>query len=720
MATKRMAMRKISCGTTRAWKDPRTSHHGSQAGVRSFVCLDGEGFTEKGKHRYQLFGIGEEQIEDSGGLSFTDIMQFLYDHRKEQTAFTGFYLGYDFSQWFSSLPEERAAMLLTERGRAIRRHRRPGLAPHPVEWRSWQFDILGSKRFKLRPKLCDCRIQSCKCEHASWMYVCDAGPFFQSSLLSVIDPQKWPEPIVTPEEFALVQAGKMRRATAKLDDESRLYNRLENVILSRVMGTLNSGFKEIGVALPASKWFGPGQVAQASLKGKAPAIGEYLEIIPAWFLEAARASYFGGWFEIPVHGLIEGITHEYDINSAYPYVISKLPCLLHGTYTRGTGKPQTSPGDLCLVRARVQTRSYGKSPQPDYLGAMLHRDQDGRISRPRITEGWFWLHELEAAQRAGCITRISPERYYEWCNYSPCSCPPPLADTAELYEMRLRVGKDTPLGKACKLVYNSRYGKFAQSVGEPIYGNPIYASLITAGCRTMILDAIATHPDGKKAVAMVATDGVYFLTPHPGLPLSKKLGEWEHAEKKNITLFKPGVYWDDKARAAIADGEAPAFKARGINAKDFAGQLQGVDETFRSWGTATPGLSSGRWPSVKFTPSFSMVTALQALTRGKWSLAGHVESAPEPLEQNANPSAKRADPWYDPDMKVHRTEPRWFGEGSGLFYNGKTTIIDVRSTPYEKRFGLDDPWSEESLTIHGITPDGYTGEEFRYALGLEE
>lgn len=710
-------MRKISSGITRAWKDPRTSHHGSQAGVRNFTALDGEGFTAKGKHCYQLFGIGQDQIEDSSGLGFTDVMQFLYDHRKEQTAFTGFYLGYDFSQWFSSLPEERAAMLLTERGRAIRRHRRPGLAPHPVEWRSWQFDILGMKRFKLRPKLCDCRIQSCKCPHEPWMYVCDAGPFFQSSLLSVIDPRQWPEPIVTPEEYAMVEAGKMRRAVARLDDESREYNRLENAILERVMGTLNKGFKEIGVSLPASKWFGPGQVAQASLKGKAPAIGEYLEIIPEWFLEAARASYFGGWFEIPVHGLIPGISHEYDINSAYPYIISRLPCLLHGDYTRGSGKPVTKAGDLCLVRARVQTRAYGEKREPDYIGAMLHRDQDGRISRPRITEGWFWLHELEAAKRAGCVNTV---KLYEWCNYAPCDCPPPLADTAELYEMRLRVGKDTPLGKACKLVYNSRYGKFAQSVGEPIYGNPIYASLITAGCRTMILDAIATHPDGKKAVAMVATDGVYFLSPHPGLRLSKALGDWEHAEKENLTLFKPGVYWDDKARAAVAEGDTPAFKARGINAKDFAGQLSGVDAMFASWGIVTPSLSSGRWPSVKFTPSFSMVSALQALRRNDWSLAGHVESAPEPLEQNSNPQAKRATPWYDPDMGVHRTEPRWFGEGSGLYYNGKKTIIDVRSTPYEKRFGLDDPWSEESLSAHGLTMDGYTGEEFRFALGLGE
>jgi hypothetical protein len=97
----------------------------------------------------------------------------------------------------------------------------------------------------------------------------------------------------------------------------------------------------------------------------------------------------------------------------------------------------------------------------------------------------------------------------------PCDHEPPLRHLEGLYQPRFGIGKDTPEGKAFKLVYNSVYGKFAQSVGEPVYGNPAYASLITRGCRTRILDAIATHPRRSAAVAMMATGGVYFLTPHP-------------------------------------------------------------------------------------------------------------------------------------------------------------------------------------------------------------
>ena len=48
-----------------------------------------------------------------------------------------------------------------------------------------------------------------------------------------------------------------------------------------------------------------------------------------WAMEAARMTYYGGWFETFVNGVIPGTSYAYDINSAYPYAISTLPCLLH-------------------------------------------------------------------------------------------------------------------------------------------------------------------------------------------------------------------------------------------------------------------------------------------------------------------------------------------------------------------------------------------------------
>jgi hypothetical protein len=706
----------------------RVSHHDLGGGIDRFIAFDGEGCMVNGNHEYVLLGVGQNQYENPRGLWFEEIMSFVYSQYKPKTAFTGFFLGYDFTRWFATMPLDRAAMLLTREGIAARQRKnlkpRNGivpvhLPPHPVEYAGWQFDLLGTKRFKVRPKACNCKITSCDCPKEPWMYLCDTGGYFQMSLVNVINPEKWEDPIVTDEEFNIIVEGKMRRDKAQLDDEMRFYNRLENEILERVMREYNLGLKQIDVHLSASKWFGPGQAAQEWLKKKAPTGEEIRDNVPKWFLEAARMSYFGGWFEVFMHGIIKGITHEYDINSAYSAIIAGLPCLLHGTYSRGKGKPGNSNGKrLCLVRASVRTRAYPRESRgrKDYIGAMLHRDARGRISRPMITEGWYWLHELEAAQKAGCINRGGIV-FHEWVQYIPCECPPPMRDIAGLYEHRLAVGKNSALGKAAKTVYNSGYGKFAQSVGQPIFGNSVYASLITAGCRTQILDAIATHPNKQRDVAMVATDGVYFLTPHPGLPISEKLGEWEHSEKSNLTLFKPGVYWDDKARQMVAENKTPTFKARGINAADFSKELGRIDQEFDSWASTPPriqrhdGTKARGWPAIEFRPSFAIVSALQAIIRHDWSQAGHVDSPGKPVTQSSSPFDKRIDAWYDDTVNVTRSQPPWFGMNQGK--------DDCASYPYEKRFGMEDPWSEERLSANGLTPDGYVGDEYRFLVGKE-
>lgn len=718
--------------------DINKSHH--PVGVDSFMAIDGEGETVNGVHRYVLLGAGQDQIEDSSGLHWRDCIEFLYSHFQPKQANVGFFLGYDFTQMLKTLPENRARALLTIEGKEARRSKSPKMHGKflPVDVDEWQFDIVGSKRLAFRCKPCDCLTVKCDHKKGPWMYVCDAGPFFQTSFLNVINPTNWAEPIVSEEEYETIKAGKEARAGARLGPEMRFYNRLENEILERVMGALNKGFKELDVTLSAQQWFGPGQAAQKWMSGRAPTAKALQENVPEHFLEAARKSYYGGWFEQQAHGHIPGVSYEYDINSAYPAIIRDLPCLLHGVYEQGTGKPPSNPGSITLVRVRC----WGRAPYSDYkrgqaIGSMLHRDPQGRICRPIVTEGWFWLHELEASMRAKCTTRITKDRWQQWIQYTPCDCPPPLRRVANLYEMRLQVGKDTILGKTCKLLYNSMYGKTAQSVGFPVFGNPVYASLITAGCRAMILDAIATHPGGKHDVVMVATDALFFLSPHPLLPLGKGLGEWSYTERRNLTLFKPGVYWDDNARESLAAGIHPSFKARGVSARDFAQTIGGIDEEFSRWGERPPPIADAidlaasrtRWPRVSFKSGFAMVTCLQALVRNDWGSAGHVDSCNCPstvvhdpecpakeLSQSANPIDKRCDLWRDdsvPGRPIYRSEPFTAGPNAHYRHWGNVTqwdylggdFDDFSSVPYEKRFGLDDPFSDEVTQRLGVTPD---------------
>lgn len=687
------------------------------AGMTTFHAIDSEGVGTGLDHHLVLIRCGDNYVTCEDGFTFHQILDFLYScfEPGPRNAYVGFYLGYDFTQWISTLPQERAHMMLTHEGqekRRIKKSKRGVL--FPVRYQGWEFDILGMKRFRIRPG-----VPYGSKNKKPWMNICDAGPFFQCSFLKAIDPKSWPEPIVSDEEFATIKAGKEIRDVAGLDDEMIEYNRLECEVLERLMGMLETGLATMGIRLKPDAWMGPGQVAQTwlTMQGAITTldlnklVGDSDNDQMAYFRHCAKESYFGGWFEIMAHGIIPGKSYGYDINSAYPAIIANLPCLQHGRYYSGVGKPEVSDNSLCLVWARVYTKRQTEfrdadSLGPYNLGAMLHRDRLGNVARPFATSGWYWKHELDAAIRAGAVNHVE---YREWTAYDPCDCPPPLSAIAELYNRRLEVDKNSPQGKAYKLAYNSVYGKFAQSIGNPKYGNPIYASLITAGCRTQILDAIATHPNGQKNVLMVATDGVYFLDKHPTLPLSSALGEWEESESDSLVLFKPGAYWDSTDIAELADGKSPRFKARGISAKDFAPYMVDVTAKYASWpkgnknGT-TPnmcdrpqwGKKGSGWPRPTINVGFSVTSVVQAIQPGwDWSLAGST-THDIPVQHSGWHGGKRYGLWYDKERDIYRSRP--IGD-----------LWDVwphQSYPYEKRFGMEDPWSIESKYANGITQDG--------------
>lgn len=691
----------LTCGKPMCRQYIRTA--GRRNHEIEFIGVDGEGVGRGSQHKYVLLGVGSVQHENPNGILWEEALSFLYSCYAEspKAAYVGFFLSYDWCQIFRSLPENRARMLWTSEGIGARKRTRSGGNPIPFpvylkgEKYEWEIDSLGMRRIKFRPRLISGR--------AAWMYICDSGPFFQTSFLNVINPATWESPVVSNSEYRLIKRGKESRETAILGPDMRKYNSLENDCLARVMTQLNKGFTAAGIRLRKTQWFGPGQAAQAWMANNdVPTSTDICKSIPAYALAAATATYFGGWFELFAHGYIGGRIWEYDINSAYPAIIAKLPCLLHGHWCKTPRGKRGGPVRLSGKALRPGTYSmvhgtiHGSN---GHIGSGLHRDSDGNIRRPHNTGGWYWLHELQAAKRAGLI-----DRWYldEVITYEPCGCPPPIRGIAGLYDGRIRVGKNSPEGKGYKLVYNSEYGKFAQSVGLPLFANPLYASLITAGCRTQILDAIATHPGGASQVAMVATDGVYFLSPHPGLSLSNKLGEWECATHENMTLFKPGVYWDEDARRAIRDDKAPQFKARGVNARAFSKCLTAIDREFVAWGQAHPAIlpdepDCPNWPKVRFPISFAMTTMTQALQYGKWFLAGHVATDKE-LEQDSNPCLKRYVGTMWKDERAWRTRP---------YKTGNFGEQRLESYPYEKDFGM----------TYEETPDGDIVEVIARAIG---
>lgn len=711
--------------------------------IPEFIGVDGEGAGKGANQRYVLLSVGDQSLTNPDGITWKEAFQFLYTQftNHPNVAYVGFYLGYDFNKIISfeaGLPQKVARMLLSPSGRALRKkpeNRGQRSAYYPVRHEGWEFDMLGAKRLSIRPiaDSCQCGQKMVKCQlqkHHPWMSLCDAGAFFQMSFLAVL--HKWiaSDPTVcTPEELATIEKGKARRDHARLDPEMIAYNVLENELLARVMQRLAKGYLEVGIKLAKDQWYGPGAAAAKWLAKNDVVKREQLthntkagkRLIPASFWTACRKSYFGGWFEIFSHGIVRGISYNYDINNAYPYAATKLPHICRECeYRRGNGD-YDSDGEYVLMYATVFTNG-------NRIGAMPYRDRHGNILRPSVTKGWYWKHEIDAARRAGLVKKVMVN---EWREFVPCNHPCPLAGIQQLYDLRLSVGKDSAQGWAIKLTNNSIYGKFAQAVGSMPYNNWLYASYITSHCRTQILDAIALHPRGADAVLMVATDGICFDSPHPYLPKSKNLGDWGESTYTDLCLFKPGVYWHKEGKEKLLK-----VKSRGVPKTEFMAAIESVEDWFNAmeasglvpemvleeWNVEPGSALLGtvlRWPRFQVPIKFRIKSGKQALNEGNWESSGLVQESIM-VVQDSDPQSKRRRPrraygdsqittiihdlpikqmetYYHKDVKVQH------GPDLGIGYDGtaRSVLIEAMTIARDKQANYDLPTGMEWVTIWG-------------------
>ena len=81
-----------------------------------------------------------------------------------------------------------------------------------------------------------------------------------------------------------------------------------------------------------SRWISSGYLAEKVLINQNIHIPRFLEI-PYEIQEFAYNSYFGGRFEILKRGLV-GQAYIYDINSAYPFALTKIPDITNGTWVK--------------------------------------------------------------------------------------------------------------------------------------------------------------------------------------------------------------------------------------------------------------------------------------------------------------------------------------------------------------------------------------------------
>lgn len=493
--------------------------------IRNFAGVDGEGGNlpvhgdpSDMRHEYLLLRAGDQVLKTGKPLTALECLSFLADLPKD-VIYVGYFFDYDVSMILRELPSERLSRLMN---RAVRTSRGYNV-PMPIEYLGFQFDYLPGKEFKVKRE-----------DEPRWTVISDVGSFFQCTFLSALT--SWG--VGNEEQLASIAASKADRGNfGELTEETIAYNELECDLLVQLMSKFRAVCQGAGY-IPV-KWQGPGNLAAAMFqKHGIPKKSEIIKTQPWDLWEAANNSYYGGRFETGYVGPVERPIHQWDINSAYPYSMTKLPCLRHG----GWEFQYELPTDDSLFLAEGEF-SPVEGPRVSFYGFPVRR-KNGSIHFPGSGNGYYWSPEI----RASIHQRFRPRRV--WRYRKNCECVP-FSFIPEVYELRRRIGK-TSKGMVLKLALNSLYGKLAQSIGGAPYANPIWASLITAYTRAHLQEVIhdprtcgAGGPCGKDVV-MLATDGVFTIDDRPNIQYdpAKPLGGWDHElHEEGMVVIQPGLYF---------------------------------------------------------------------------------------------------------------------------------------------------------------------------------
>lgn len=447
----------------------------------------------------------------------------------------GYSLGYDYAMWLRDLSVEER-----------RRLRSSGDAWVPVG--PYRLNLTGNRLTVSR--------KNPDGTHTT-RQIHDVFKFFQASFLNAIGHDKGGWKVVEPDELAVITQGKEGRADFDLayasSAECVTYSVNECKVGARLVERLRVAVEE-ALGEPLRQFFGAGSLAKMLLrKHDVQAYQGDHGYPPATAPDVKRAvmhAYYGGRFESAVFGPVEGPVFEYDITSAYPAQMRKLPCLTHASWVRvgadtrwldgGTGPMYTS---LWRVRWNL--------PDAQPWGPFPFRLRDGTIIAPRRGEGWYWREEVMAARDLFATIEVTDG----YVLVKGCQCRP-FDWVPEVYDWRMQRGdKNDGPGIVAKLGLNSLYGACAQSVGHPTFQSFVWAGIITSNTRAALLRAIAVDPD---AVFMVATDAVYSTRELPGLE-SPGLGGWERQQYPDAFVVAPGV--------ALLGGKV---KSRGLAKRDFS------------------------------------------------------------------------------------------------------------------------------------------------------
>ena len=292
--------------------------------------------------------------------------------------------------------------------------------------------------------------------------------------------------------------------------------------------------------------------------------------------EFVKQSFHGGMFESRIRGLLEDEIHEYDINSAYPYELSKLEHLGNGKLWK-VQKP-TSKANMGWYICDYDSKYIPyKKDIPHYLTIILDLYEGKKeiniknsntssfyctgIRRQIITKieyDFLIKHNIKVICHGGVEWYKENDKYEKPFGW--------IIDTFDQRKELKNFIKNNPGNSlniekdinqlTLKKMLNSLYGKTAQQKhGYSKMTNFFYSSYVTAGCRIKMCE-IAINNENN--IIEIATDGIYS---NKDLHIKDDLnfGGYES------NVYEKGLFLGSGMKQLFADKKNFFTKIRGIS-----------------------------------------------------------------------------------------------------------------------------------------------------------
>lgn len=552
---------------------------------RRYIAWDGEGVTNPdGSHSYVMLvtsrgrmqcpcGCGQtgEWIINPLGLSSLECLDFFWKHaRLDDQAFHVIYGGsYDFNCWLRDLTRDKAKWVWSS-GHAAR------IGKYNVDYNHRSLGIQrGTKSIPL------------------W----DVVRFWQTTFVKAIE-------MCIPDFDALDQIKLWKQKRSDFHSEN-LTDILHYCLTE--LRALVAMMRQFDIDTQAA---GLGKLYQLNGAGSIAAklltinhVKKHLAALPDKVQDAALHAYSGGRVELWRYGHHVGPFYTYDIVSAYPTAMTKLPSLADGKW-ENTHDNLPSETDFGLYRVRFAS-DKGHRGYP-----FFQRLANGNILYPCEVTGWYSTPALHAASRAGFHFDLLDGWTLRVANASTS----PFSFVPLTFDERARLKADGRIGAQLqlKLGLNSLYGKLAQTVGgtaaePPPFHCIVWAASITERTRATAFTACSQAPGH---IAYISTDGIGTTT-RLDLEVGKQLGQWEFTEYSEAILVQAGVYFLRCIRGCDCTDDKRGGqwhpKYRGFD----AGSID-PDEILRAWKRKD---ASIKVPATRF---ITLGSALAGNRFGQW------------------------------------------------------------------------------------------------------